>query len=166
MKKLVFLLTVIFVTPAISTAKEQSNAVKDFSFFDSNGIDHQFSDYKGKWILVNYWASYCPPCLDEMPDIERFYRDNKDKFTVLGIDAGGSSAIDIRAFMKDYGISYPLIPMQESTLFAFGEIRGIPTSFVISPKGNIIKKYVGIITYDDLDYHVNPPIFDKKVTQK
>ena len=73
------------------------------------------------------------------------------------MDLGGSTAIDIRAFMKDYGISYPIIPLQESTLLAFGEIIGIPTSFIISPKGEIVKQYIGTLSYKDLDYFVNSP---------
>ncbi len=156
-----FLLTlcVSFLIPLFSTSAYEK--VTDFSFKDLKGEQHKFSDYKGKWVLVNYWATYCPPCLAEMPDIERFSQDNKDRFVALGLDAGGSSPQDIIAFAKDNGISYPLIPMQESTMLAFGYVMAIPTSYVISPKGEIVEKYVGIITYDDLDYFVNPPIFDK-----
>ena len=75
------------------------------------------------------------------------------------MDAGGSEKAEIEAFKKEFGITYPLIPAQESTLLAFGLIMGIPTSFIITPKGLIVDKFVGIITYDDLDYYVNPPIF-------
>lgn len=139
--------------------------VKDFSYFDIKGKQHSFSETKGKWVLVNYWASYCPPCLAEMPDIDRFYLNNKDKFTVLGLDAGGSDIKGIVEFQKEYRIHYPLIPMQESTMLAFGIIMGIPTSYIISPKGEIVDKYVGIITYDDLDYFVNPPIYEKQTSQ-
>lgn len=140
--------------------------VSDFSYFDIKGKKHSFSENKGKWVLVNYWASYCPPCLAEMPDIDRFYLDNKNKFTVLGLDAGGSDIKGIVDFKKKYRIHYPLIPMQESTMLAFGIIMGIPTSYIISPKGEIVEKYVGIITYDDLDYFVNPPIYEDQVSQK
>lgn len=150
----------------LSTTTYGYEKVKNFSFHDINGKNHSFNETKGKWVLVNYWASYCPPCLAEMPDIDRFYLDNKNKFTVLGFDAGGSDIPGIVAFKKKYGVHYPLIPMQESTMLAFGILMGIPTSYVISPKGEIVEKYVGIITYDDLDYFVNPPIYDKKLTKK
>lgn len=137
----------------------KQDIVNDFSFYDMKGKTHHFSDYKGKWVLVNYWATYCPPCRDEIPDIERFAKNNRDKIVVLGMDAGGSEPAEIEAFKKEFDITYPLIPAQESTLLAFGLIMGIPTSFIITPKGKIIDKYVGIITYDDIDYYVNPPIF-------
>ena len=75
------------------------------------------------------------------------------------MDAGGSAAEEIDAFRKELGISYPLIPMQQSTILSFGLILGIPTSFVINPKGEIVDKFIGIITYDDLDYLIHPPVF-------
>ncbi len=140
--------------------------VKDFSFNDLQGKEHRFSDYKGKWVLVNYWATYCPPCLAEIPDIDRFSQDNKDTFIALGMDAGGSSIQDIEEFSKELNVHYPLIPNQESTMLAFGIVMAIPTSYIISPKGEIVDKFVGIITYDDLDYYVNPPIFEKKSSLK
>lgn len=142
--------------------KDPYNQVRDFSFYDMQGVTHKFSDYKGKWILVNYWATYCPPCRAEIPDIEEFYRKNKSKFIVLGMDAGGTDDASIKAFKKELDITYPLIPAQESTLVAFGVVMAIPTSYIINPQGEIIDKYVGLITYDDLDFNVNPQNFIKE----
>ncbi len=157
MKKLLILL--LLLTPQLLIADTKYEKVKDFSFYDLEGKNHKFSDYKGKWVLVNYWATYCPPCRAEIPDIQRFIANNKNKMVVLGMDAGGSDKEEIVAFQKELNISYPLIPMQQSTQLAFGLVLGIPTSFIVSPKGEIVDKHVGIITYDDLDYYVNPPIF-------
>ena len=164
MKKILLLCAILLFSPLYSDSKPES--VKNFSFLDLSGKLHNFDEYKGKWVLVNYWATYCPPCRAEMPDIERFYQDNKNKFTVLGMDAGGSEKAEIASFQKEFGISYPLIPAQESTMLAFGIVMGIPTSYIISPKGEIIDKYVGIITYDDLDFLVNSPASKKAVSQK
>ncbi len=159
MRKIKLLGILLIILPLFfATAGE---AVKDFSFNDLEGKSHKFSDYKGKWVLVNYWATYCPPCLAEIPDIERFAQDNQKKFVSLGFDAGGSSIEDIKAFKKKLNVHYPLIPNQESTMLAFGIVMAIPTSYIISPKGEVVGKFVGIITYDDLDYYVNPPIFKK-----
>lgn len=154
-------LTSLMVLPLLlnSSATLAYEKVSDFSFTDLQGKNHKFSDFRGKWVLVNYWAIYCPPCRDEIPDIKRFAENNPDEFIVLGMDAGGSSNDEINAFKKELDINYPLIPMQESTMLSFGIIMGIPTSYIVNPKGEIVDKYVGIITYDDLDYYVNPPIF-------
>ena len=155
MRKINFLGALLLILPLfIANAGDK---VKDFSFNDLQGKPHKFSDYKGKWVLVNYWATYCPPCLAEIPDIDRFALNNKKNFISLGFDAGGSSIEDIKAFKKDLNIHYPLIQAQESTMLAFGIVMAIPTSYIISPKGEIVDKFVGLITYDDLDYYVNPP---------
>lgn len=154
MKNLLLIL-LFTLAPGVIVNASSYDEVENFSFVDLDGKKHKISDYQGKWLLVNYWASYCPPCLAEIPDIERFYKKNKKKFTVLGMDAGGNTNNDIRLFKKENGITYPLIPMQESTMLGFGVLMGIPTSFVISPKGKIVDKHVGIITYNDLDYLVN-----------
>ena len=129
--------------------------VNDFVYTDLKGEKHRFSDHKGKWVLVNYWATYCPPCLAEIPDINRFAQDNKENFIALGIDAGDSSIDEVKAFKKKLDIQYPLISSQEEALLAFGIVEAIPTSYIISPKGEIIDKHVGLITYIDLDALVN-----------
>ncbi len=154
MKKILLILIITLIS-SVTVKASSYDDVENFSFIDLDGKKHSISDYQGKWLLVNYWASYCPPCLAEIPDIERFYKKNKKKFMVLGMDAGGNTNEDILRFKKENGITYPLIPMQESTMLGFGILMGIPTSFVISPKGKIVDKYVGIITYSDLDYLVN-----------
>ncbi len=158
-KKLLGALCLILLPLIFAHASEM---VKDFSFNDLEGKSHNISDYKGKWVLINYWATYCPPCRAEIPDIERFAQANKKTFVSLGFDAGGSSAEDIKAFKKELNISYQLIQAQESTMLAFGIVMAIPTSYIISPTGVIVDKFVGIMTYDDLDYYVNPPVSDKQ----
>ncbi len=156
MKRTKYLLTLTLLFSLILTTINSANEmVNDFVYIDLKGGKHRFSDHKGKWILVNYWATYCPPCLAEIPDINRFAQDNKKNFIALGIDAGDSSIDDVKAFKKKLDIQYPLISSQEEALLAFGIVEAIPTSYIISPKGDIIDKYVGIITYDDLDMLVN-----------
>ncbi len=109
--------------------------------------------------LVNCWAIYFPPFREEIPDIQRFANDNKDRIVVIGMNARGSKAREIEAFKKELGISYPLIHIQKSTMLLFGLILGIPTSFVINLKGEIVDKFVGIISYYDLDNFIHPPQF-------
>ncbi|WP_299872048.1 TlpA disulfide reductase family protein [uncultured Cocleimonas sp.] len=164
MKKPIILWAALSILPFFSG--QGLEKVKDFSFNDIEGKSHNFSDYQGKWVLVNYWATYCPPCHAEIPDIERFAQDNKDDFIVLGMDAGGSQINEILSFKEQLNISYDLIPMQQSTMLSFGTIVGIPTSYIVNPKGEIVDKYVGIITYDDLDFHINPPIYKSASANK
>ena len=155
MRKFNYLLVLLLAFPLLIVSANYYDEIADFSYVNTKGEEHKFSEHKGKWILVNYWATYCPPCLAEIPDIDRFAEDNKKNFVALGIDAGSSSPAEIDAFKKKLNIHYPLITGQESALLAFGIVEAIPTSYIISPKGEIIDKYVGIITYNDLEAIVN-----------
>jgi len=152
--KYLLIFTLLF-SPFFTASSSANEMVNDFVYTDLKGEKHRFSDHKGKWVLVNYWATYCPPCLAEIPDINRFAQDNKENFIALGIDAGDSSIDEVKAFKKKLDIQYPLISSQEEALLAFGIVEAIPTSYIISPKGEIIDKHVGLITYIDLDALVN-----------
>jgi len=129
--------------------------VEDFSFQDINGKTLNFSDYKGKWVVVNYWAIFCPPCRVEIPDLIRFLDDNPKKVTVLGMDAGMDEVDVLKQFAEDQKINYPIIPTQNITMNAFGEIPGLPTTYIVSPSGELVDTHVGLLSYDQLDEYIN-----------
>jgi len=145
----------IFLTLLLSTTVT-AEPVKDFSFQDMNGNTLNLSDFRGKWVIANYWAIFCPPCRVEIPDLIRFVKDNPKKVVVLGMDAGMDEPETLQAFSQEQGINYPIIPTQDSTMYGFGEVRGIPTSFVISPEGELIDTHVGVLTYKHLEFYINP----------
>jgi cytochrome c biogenesis protein CcmG/thiol:disulfide interchange protein DsbE len=95
------------------------------------------SDYRGKWVLVNFWASWCPPCRDEAPTLERFYERNRDRnFVVLGIDQRDLTD-DGRKFVRDKGLTYPQLRDGEGERAdAFG-MTGLPENFLVDPKGRL-----------------------------
>ncbi|RVU84884.1 TlpA family protein disulfide reductase [Leucothrix sargassi] len=139
----------------ISTAAF-AEPVEDFTFFDVDNQPSKLSDYRGKWVIANYWAIFCSPCRVEIPDLIRFVDNNPEKVVVLGMDAGMDDTETLKAFIEDQGINYPIIPTQDSTMYGFGEVRGIPTSFVISPDGELVDTHVGILSYNDLESLINP----------
>ena len=139
-----------------ASALVQAEPVEDFSFFDVNNQQSKLSDYRGKWVIANYWAIFCSPCRIEIPDLIRFVKDNPEKVVVLGMDAGMDDTDTLKEFIEDQGINYPIIPTQDSTMHGFGEVRGIPTSFVISPTGELVDTHIGILSYNDLEFFVNP----------
>ena len=128
-----------------------SEEVEDFKFKDIEGKNHTFSEYKGKWVIVNYWGTYCPPCLEEIPDLISFSDKHKNDAVVLGLDAGGTNVDDLKSFAAEYMIEYLIAPIQESTLTAFGILMGIPTTYVITPKGEIAMKKVGVINLGEVE---------------
>lgn len=137
---------------------DQGLEIPDFTFADTAGNKHALSNYKGKWLIVNYWAIYCPPCRVEVYDLDRFAREHADQAVVLGMDAGGSTNEELDAFKNKFGLTYPLIPSQENTLLGFGIIDAIPTTFVVDPQGFLVNRHVGLITYNDLAHFVKQDV--------
>lgn len=147
---------VLFLSLGLSVASfADDEVVENFSFKDIKGHTHQFSEYKGKWVLVNYWGTYCPPCLEEIPDLVSFADRHKENVVVLGLDAGGTNVKDLQEFAAENMMEYVIAPVQESTLTAFGILMGIPTTYVITPEGYIAAKVIGIIDLDEVEQMID-----------
>ena len=100
---------------------------------------------RGKVVLVNAWATWCPPCVLEMPGFQRVYEDYKDQgFTVLGISRDQGSPDLVRAFLREKKITYPIAMAWQASLKGFGEIGTLPTSFLIGKDGRIKHRVEGI----------------------
>jgi cytochrome c biogenesis protein CcmG/thiol:disulfide interchange protein DsbE len=115
------------------------------------------ADYRGRWLLVNVWASWCPPCKDESPTLERFYRAHRGgDFEVLGVDTNDLSG-DALAFVRGYGLTYPQL-RDGSGDFAQDELgtTGMPESFLVDPRGNLVLHRIGSVTGDYLRSNVVP----------
>lgn len=95
------------------------------------------ADYRGRWVLVNLWASWCPPCRQEAPDLERFWRRFRERgVTVLGIDVQDNGD-DASAFVREFGLTYPqLRSVGDERSDAFGS-TGVPESFLVDPRGRL-----------------------------
>jgi thiol-disulfide isomerase/thioredoxin len=105
---------------------------------------------KGKVVLLNFWATWCPPCRHEIPDLIRLQQDLKGKgFTVLGVSLDDEPKVAVPIFAKEFAerqgtrFNYPLLVGSEELARGFGGIRGIPTTFLIDRKGVIRQKWIG-----------------------
>jgi cytochrome c biogenesis protein CcmG, thiol:disulfide interchange protein DsbE len=112
--------------------------------------------YRGRWVLVNFWASWCGPCKEEAPTLERFQRRQGDgDFTVLGIDSRDLSG-DGRAFVRRFGLTYPQLRDGDgSAAHAFGT-TGVPENFLVDPRGRVRLLLRGPVTDEYLSREVAP----------
>ena len=141
--------------------KKNQNAVAaiPFTLKDQYGKTHTLTDYKGKIIFLNFWATWCPPCRAEMPDIQKLYerspREGTDAVIVLGVAAPklGSEKDEagIKAFMDKNGYTYPVLMDKGGKLFEAYGIRAIPTTYLIDRRGNVIGRVQGALSAENLE---------------
>ena len=119
----------------------------DFSLPDMQGVERKLSEFRGKWVVVNYWATWCPPCLTEIPELVDFHEDHKDKdAVVLGVNFEDISINGLKQFSEEYFLNYPILREKPAANSALGPIPGLPTTYLVSPAGEIVARQVGPIT--------------------
>jgi thiol-disulfide isomerase/thioredoxin len=134
--------------PAETKLAERSpNAMPDFSLPDLDGNHIKLSDHADKVVLVNFWATTCPPCRHEMPDFVDIQNEyGGDMFTIIGIslDLGGEERVS--QFVDDYQLNFPIVMGNRDVVIDYGNIRGIPTTFILNKDHELVGKRVGMVT--------------------
>ncbi|RCS29010.1 TlpA family protein disulfide reductase [Rhodanobacter denitrificans] len=122
-----------------------------------DGKTFDLAAQRGKWVIVNYWATWCVPCIKEMPDISRFVAAHKN-VTAIGLAYEDSEPADIKAFLAKHPVVYPIAQVSlDQPLKDFDEPRGLPTTYVIAPDGKVAKHIVGPVTEASLEAIVGQP---------
>jgi len=125
-----------------------------FDLVDSKGKSHKLSKYKGKWVLVNYWATWCPPCLVEIPDLAALHKDKKNNLVVLGVAMDYQDPKAVLDFASEQGIPYPIILGDERAIEQVGPVRGLPTTYLYNPEGKQVAYNVGILTRQAVERYI------------
>ncbi len=151
MTRSILFLVLSLLLPFSATASEPV----DFQLPDIQGNDRKLSEFRGKWVVVNYWATWCPPCLDELPELEMFHNAHKDTdAVVLGVNLEEISLEKLKTFVEGQFISYPILLDEPGVSTALGRVTGLPTSYLVNPRGVVVARQVGPVDKAMLDSYI------------
>lgn len=125
----------------------------DFVLQDMRGKTLHLVDYRGQWVLVNYWATWCPPCLHELPELSSLHNAHNG-IAVIGIAMDYSSGKAVAEFGKAHGISYPLVLGDRKAVAQIGELDVLPTSYLYNPTGEQVGYQAGEVTRASIEGYI------------
>ncbi|MGB5259470.1 MAG: TlpA disulfide reductase family protein [Gammaproteobacteria bacterium] len=145
---------VLILVLALFAAATNAGDTVDFTLPDLSGKPVSLSDFRGKWVVVNFWATWCPPCLEEIPDLVDLHDNNRDKLVVLGIDHEEVNDEYLKEFVESHLISYPILRMEPVPVTPLGPVLGLPTTYIISPQGEAIARQEGPVTREAIEQYI------------
>jgi thiol-disulfide isomerase/thioredoxin len=129
-----------------------AGAAGAFDVTDTEGRRHRLADYRGKWVVVNFWATWCTPCIREIPEIAEFQRAHSpDRAVVIGIAMDVDNPAKTKQFAQKVGHAYPLVLEDEATEKQFGKVKGLPTTVIFDPAGKRHFDRAGTVTRKSLE---------------
>lgn len=138
------------VLAASMAAALPAMAAETFTLTDANGKSHRLADYRGKWVIVNFWATWCPPCLEEIPDLVSIAESRKD-VQVFGIAMEFQDAKQVLQFADGMFVNYPIVLGDEKIAARVGKVAGLPTTFIYDPRGELATRHVGKLTRKQIE---------------
>ena len=156
-----FLLAAVLALSSLPSAAQQAGTgltrlaeaplAPDFSLLDMDGNVYRLSDYRGRVVIVNFWATWCPPCREEMPSMQRGWEQLRSEgILMVGINVGEDEDT-IFQFTADYPVEFPLLMDSDSSVTGQWPVRGLPTTFVVDPAGRLVYRAIGSREWDDPD---------------
>jgi thiol-disulfide isomerase/thioredoxin len=122
---------------AVIAAVAAAPAAQAFNLTDVSGKPQRLADFKGRWVVLNFWATWCVPCIQEIPDIAAFRRDHRD-VVVIGVAVDAEDSAKVRAFATRVGHEYPLVLSNDAVERQLGAPKALPTTRIYDPSGKVI----------------------------
>ena len=142
-------LTILFFVTSLLL----STQLQAFQFQDTAGKTHKLEDYRGRWVLVNFWATWCPPCLKEIPDLVALYESRKD-IMIIGVAMDFSDSQVIMDFVQSMSITYPIVLGSRSIASQLDEISLLPSTYFFDPNGKPAARQQGIISRESIEMFI------------
>ncbi|WMT43178.1 redoxin domain-containing protein [Paenibacillus sp. D2_2] len=156
---IVVMLGVTILNTTGGKSVRQDQAAPDFELTDLDGKSVRLSDYRGKTVVMNFWATWCRVCQAEMPHMERFYQDqqNQDDVVVLSINATSQerSSDNVENYVDKEGLSFPIVLDKDGDVLKEYKVTAYPTTYIIDPSGNIRERYLGAVSFDSIKKAAN-----------
>ncbi|GAB1443109.1 hypothetical protein MASR2M39_19480 [Ignavibacteriales bacterium] len=148
--------SLLFLFFVLFTGFSSYDKAPDFSLKSTDGKIVKLSDFKGKIVIIDFWATWCPPCRKGIPDLVELQKTYKDDLVIIGISLDDKRTLkDVVPFVGKYEINYPVVFGDSEVVSAFGGIESIPTSFIIDREGNITNKHIGLIPKSEYEKDIN-----------
>ncbi|HLR51597.1 MAG TPA: redoxin domain-containing protein [Candidatus Avamphibacillus sp.] len=132
----------------VEVGLEVGNLAPNFELETLEGGSIKLSDLRGERVMVNFWATWCPPCRAEIPDLQKFYEDTDINILAVNLTDTENSFDHVPKFVENYGMEFPILMDEESSVSTTYQIQPIPTSFMIDSEGIIQYKAMGAMNYD------------------
>jgi thiol-disulfide isomerase/thioredoxin len=124
---------------------------------DTDGKPVKSSDFAGKVVILDFWATWCPPCKAEIPGFVELQEKYRDKgLVIVGVSLDEQGPAVVKPFMEQFRVNYPIVMGNEKILQDFGGVTAIPTTFIIDKAGNIVKKHVGFAPKENFEKEITP----------
>ncbi len=132
-----------------------------FALQDMQGKTHRLSDYRGKWVLVNFWATWCPPCLHELPELDALHKSHQNKdLVVIGIVTNYANRGVVEAFLKTHPLSYPVVLGDKQSIASIGSLQVLPTSYLYAPNGKQVAVQTDEVTRASIEIYIQHKKFE------
>lgn len=141
------------VTETGTAGIEIGDKAKDFELKTLDGKNVKLSDLKGKKVILNFWATWCPPCKAEMPEMQKYFEEISDDVVILAVNI--DPQLDVQGFVDKGGITFPILLDEADEVNGMYQVISIPTTYFIDTKGVIQQKHVGSMTYDTMKNYVS-----------